>query len=357
MKKNLLKILAALTLTLCILCSCGSKSGGGNLKIDGKDVKVQNILKIGDTDISYDMYRHWFMNIKKSMLEEAPKTDFTKKENIDALKKKTLEQLKYMCATRVIAQKYDIKLTEKHNEEIEGIMREAFNSAGSADDYRALLAENFLTDEVYREILEVNYLSSYIESDFVGTDKSKHKILFTKEDALKKCNEDFRRFVDIYFVVETRDEKGNDLPAAQIEKNKKDAEKKINEAYKKLESGKPFLDVLKEYRTGEAYEKSLMGYFKPESVSNAFDIDAKALKVGEYTKVLYANYSYVIICRLENVDEHFVKNGVSPDGYNTLTYEQYYAQDLLGRMGEEEMEKLKVTEYKYYDKITPETLF
>lgn len=357
MKKNLLKILAALALTLCIFCSCGAKSGGGTLKIDGKDVKVQNILKIGDTEISYDMYRHWFLNIKNTMQEETPNIDFTKKENIDALKEKTLEQLKYMCATRAIAQKYDIKLTEKHNEEIESIMKEAFNSAGNADDYRALLAENFLTDEVYREILETTTLSDYIESDFIGTDKNKHKIIFTKEDALKKCNEDFYRLVDIYFMVAVEDDEGNALSEAEIEKNKKDAEKKINAAYDKIKSGKPFLEVLKEYRSGEQYELSLQGYYRPDSISKAFGIDAKALKVGETTEPLYANNSYVIIHRLENDTEHFVKNGLSPDGYNTVTYEAYYATELFGSMIEKQMKEFKVTEYKYYDKITPETLF
>ena len=356
MKKNLLKILAALTLALSVLCSCGAKSGGGILKIDGKDVKVQTILTIGDTEISYDMYRHWFMNIKNSMLEDVPNTDFTKQENIDALKAKTLEQLEYMCATRAIAKKYDIKLTEKHNEEIESIMKEAFNSAGSAEDYRALLAENFLTDEVYRAILEVNYLNDYILSDFVGTDKTKHKIVFTQEDALKKCNEDFYRYVDLFFTVAVQDEEGNDLSKEQIEKNKKEAEKKINAAYDKIAAGKPFLEVLKEYRTGDDYEASLLGYYKPESVSSTFDIDARALKIGETTKPLYANNAYLIIHRLENVDEHFIKNGVSPDGYNTVSIEQYYAESLLGTMAEEEMKKFKVTKCEYYDKITPETL-
>lgn len=356
MKKNLLKILAALTLTLCIFCSCGSESGGGTLKIDGKDVKVQNILKIGDTEISYDMYRHWFLNIKNTMQEETPNIDFTKKENIDALKEKTLEQLKYMCATQAIADKYGIKLTQEHNEAIESTMKEAFNSAGSADDYRALLAENFLTDEVYRAILEVNTLNDYIESDFTGTDKSKHKIVFTQEDALKKCNEDFYRLADIYFMVEVEDDEGNALSDSQIEKNKKEAEQKINAAYNKIKAGKDFTEVLKEYRSGEEYDASLLGYYNPESISAAFDIDARALKVGETTEPIYSNNSYLIIHRLENVDEHFIENGVSPDGYNTLTYEQYYAQHLLGEMAEKQMEEFKVTEYKYYDKITPETL-
>lgn len=357
MKKNLLKIVAALTVTLCIFCSCGSKSGGGTLKIDGKDVNVQSVLKVGDIDVSYDMYRYWFLTIKQAMLDEVPNTDFTNKEKLDALKNKTLEQIKLMCATQAIADKYGIKLTKEHDEAIVSTMKETFNSAGSAKDYRALLAENFLTDEVYKEILEINTLSEYILSDFIGTDKNKHKILFTQADALKKCNEDFYRYVDIYFAVENKDEKGNDLPKDVIAQNKKEAEKKINAAYDKLESGKPFLEVMKEYRSGEEYEKSLLGYYKPESISNAFDIDAKALKVGEYTKVLYANGSYAIICRLENVDEHFIKNGVSPDGYNTLTMEQYYAEHLFSSVVEKQMEEFKVTEYKYYDKITPETLF
>ena len=356
MKKNLFKIIAALTLCICVLCSCGSKNGGGILKIDGKDVEVQSVFKIGDKEISYDMYRHWFLSVKATMLEEAPNTDFTKQENIDALKKKTLEQLKFICATYAIADKYGIKLTQQHQDDIESTMKDTFNSAGSADDYRALLAENFLTDETYREILEVNLLYDYIQTDYVGTDKDKNKIVFTQQDALERCNEDFYRLVDIYFMVETQDEDGNDLSDAQIEKNKKEAEKKINAAYDKIKSGKSFLDVLKEYRTDEEYELALQGYYKPESVSSAFDVDAEALKVGETTEPLYANSTYVIIHRLENDSEYLINNGVSPDGYNVMSVEEYYAQELLGEMVEKQMQELEVTEYEYYDKITPETL-
>lgn len=357
MKKNLFKLLTALTLTICILCSCAPKSGGGILKIDGKDVKVQSVLKIGDKEISYDMYRHWFLSVKKSMQEEVPNIDFKKKENLDALKAKTLEQLEFMCATQVIADKYGVKLTSEHNEEIEKTMKNAFNSAGSADDFKALLAENFLTSEVYKEILEANVLYDYAQSVIVGTDKKKNKVCFTTEDALKKCDQEFYRLVDIFFTVETHDEDGNALSEAQVEKNKKEAEKKINAAYDKVKSGKQFLDVLKEYRTGDDYELSLQGYYKPEKVASSFDFDVSSLKVGETSKPIYTSNTYLIIHRLENDGEYLKKNGIAPDGYTTMSIEDYYAQELFGEMVEKQMKELKVTELEYYDKITTETLF
>lgn len=357
MKKNLLTTVAALALILCIFCSCGSKSGGGNLKIDGKDVAVQNILKIGDEEITYDMYRHWFLSIKASMQEEAPKIDFTKKENIDALKSKTLEQLKFMCATHVLAKEYGVKLTKEHQEAIESTMKETFESAGSADDYRSLLAENFLTDEVYRSILELNTLYDYMQTTVVGTDKTKNKVVFTQADALKKCGEEFYRLVDIYFKVSVSDDEGNALSEAQIEKNKKEAEKKINAAYDRVMKGENFLDVLKETRSGEEYELSLQGYYKPETLSNSLGFDVKALKIGETSKPVYASESYIIIHRLENDNEYLKKNGIAPDGYTSVTIEEYYASELFGEIVEKKMNELKVTEYKYYDKITPETLF
>lgn len=357
MKKKLLSIIAILSLSLCILCSCAPKSGGGTLKIDGKDVNVQNVLKIGDREVSYDMYRHWFLSVKASMLEGNSKIDFTKAENLKTLKDQTLSQIKFVFAVRELADKYKVKLTAEHNKQIEETMKETFNSAGSADNYRALLAENFLTDEVYKDILETNTLYDYMQATVIGTDKEKNQIVFTTEDALKKCGEDFYRLVDLYFFFDTEDEEGNALPEAQIEKNKKEAEKKINAAYDKIKSGKSFLDVLKENRTGESYELSLNGYYKPSTLDAVLGSEALKLKIGEYTKPIYANNMYIMLYRMENDNEYLKKNGVQPDGYNTVSVEDYYAQEIFGEIVEKQMKDLKITELKYYDKITPETLF
>ena len=357
MKKKLLSIMAALSLCLCILCSCGSKSGGGILKIDGKDVKVQNILKVGDREISYDMYRYWFLSVKASMLEENSKLDFTKEENLKTLKEQTLKQIKFICATRDIADKYGVKLSAEHLSEIEKTMKETFESAGSADTYLALLAENFLTDEVYGEILEVNSLYDYMQSTVVGTDKTKNQVVFTTEDALKRCEKDFYRLVDIYFFYNTEDEEGNALSAAQIEKNKKEAEKKINSVYSRVQKGENFLDIVKEYRGDEEYEVSLQGYYDPHSFEGSFDYDVASMKIGDTSAPIVSNNTFIMIHRLENDNEYLTKNGISTDGYTTITVEDYYAQELFGEMVEERMGNLKITELEYYDKITPETLF
>lgn len=357
MKKNILKILAALALALCTLCSCGTKSGGGFLKIDGKDVKVQNVLKVGDREISYDMYRYWFLTVKASMQESDSNIDFTDEDTLNTLKEQTLEQIKFICATRELADKYGVKLSDEHLEEIESTMKETFNSAGGADDYKSLLAENFLTDDVYREILEVNSLYDYMQTTVVGTNKKKNQVVFTTQEALDKCNEDFYRLVDLYFFIDTEDEEGNALSESQIEKNKKEAEKKINAAYDKVKSGKEFTEVLKDYRSGEEYDLSLTGYYQPESLSESLGFDVESLEIGETSEPIYVNNMYIMLHRMENDSEYLKDNGVSIDGYTTLTIEDYYAQELFGQLVEEKMDELEVTELKYYDKITTKTLF
>ena len=78
-----------------------------------------------------------------------------------------------------------------------------------------------------------------------------------------------------------------------IEKNKKEAEKKINAAYDKVKAGKSFVEVLKEYRSGEQYEISLQGYYKPDSFDSELSEAVSALKVGDTTKPIFTSNAYI----------------------------------------------------------------
>lgn len=357
MKKKLLKVLCVALCALIVLCSCTkSKESGGILKLKDGDVRVENVLKIGDHNISYDLYRYWFLTYKANMEAQAPKIDWTKESNIKDLKKTVLEQLEMDCAVLDLAKKYGYSLSEEDKEEIREIMKETFDGAGSAQDYEALLSENFLTNDIYKEILSANVIYSSMLKNLAGTDKEKNKVTFTSEDALKAVNEDFYRLVDIYYVVETTDEEGNELSEDKINANKAAAEKKIKEAYNKIKAGKDFLSLMKEIKSEEEYEKSLMGYYEPKELEGTFGFDISALKVGETSEPVYVNNSYIILHRLENDVEYLKKTGVSHDGYNLVSIEEYYSEKLVGEMLEAIAEDYKVTELEHYDDITPQTL-
>ncbi len=353
MKQKILTVVCTALLFATVFSSCAQKSGGV-LKLKSGDVKVQNVIKLDNINVSFDLYRYWFLTLKDSFLQNDTELDFTKKENLDNLLEQTVEQVKYIIAIEDMAKEYGVELTDEQLSEINSQMKEGFESAGSAEEYKKLLSENYLTQEVYERILRANELYTTMSSTLAGTDKKKHKIVFTQDEAVKSCNEDFYRLVDIYFLVETTDEEGNALSEDKINKNKKDAEKKINEAYDKIKEGKSFLEVMREYKDEEEYEYSLQRYYRPETLSLGFDI--KSLKVSETTKPFYSNNTYMILHRLENDSEYIKENGVTLDFYNMLTPEQYHAEKVVGKMLENKMDSYKVTELKYYDQIDTKTL-
>ncbi|MEE1280218.1 MAG: peptidylprolyl isomerase [Oscillospiraceae bacterium] len=357
MKQKFLKGLCITLGFMLLLAGCSkSKQGGGVLKLQSGDVNVKSIVKLDEKEIPFDMYRYWFLSIKASVEESSPDIDWTKKENIDSLKEQTLRQIKFIYAVRDIADRYKITLSQEQLLEIEENLKNDFKAAGSASEYKKQLSASFLTQELYEDLLTDGKLYETMAATLAGTDKEKNKLLFTTDEAVEGASEDFYRLADIYFVVETLDEDGNPLSDAQIEANKAAAKKKIDVAYNKLKSGKDFLEVMKEYRSDEEYESSLLRYYHAESMSETLGFDVKSLEIGEYSEPIYANNSYIILCRLENDSDHLKKLGVSIDGFNVFSVEEYYAEKVFGEMVEKTAAEYKVTELEFYDEINTQTL-
>ncbi len=357
MKQKFLKGLCIALSFMLLFVGCSKNGqGGGVLKLSGGDAYVKSVIKLNEKEVPFDMYRYWFLTIKASVEESTPNIDWTKKNNIDALKEQVLGQIKFIYAVRDIAAKYNIALSQEQLSEIEETLKSAFEAAGSGAEFKKQLSESFLTQQLYKDLLINQELYETMSTTLAGTDKEKNKVLFTSDEALKGANEDFYRLVDIYFVVEKYDEEGKSLSDAQIEANEAAAKKKVDEAYNKLKSGKDFLEVMREYKSEEEYENSLLGYYHTQNISDMLEFDVTSLEINEFSEPIYANDSYIILCRLENDSEYLKEKGVSIDGFNVLSVEEYYAQKVFEERVKNTSDDYKVTELKYYDEINTETL-
>lgn len=357
MKQKIIKIICvALTAALLFAGCSEKKQGGGVLKLQGGDTYVESVVKIGDREVPFDLYRYWFLTFKASVEESNPNIDWTKKENIDSLKEQALTQIKFNYAVKDIAEKYNVTLSEEQLLAIEENIKASFEEAGSAQNFKEQLKASFLTYELYKELLIDNELYATMSASLAGTDKEKNKIVFTSDEAVKGCNEDFYRLADIFFTVNVLDEDGNELDKEQIEANKAAAKVKIDKVYDKLKSGSDFLKLMKEQKTDEEYKNSFSGYYHAQTLSELFGYDVKSLKIGEFSEPIFANNSYMILYRMENDSEYIKENGVSIDGFNILTAEEYYAEKVLGEMVEKTSEEYKITELEFYDEINTKTL-
>ncbi len=357
MKLKILKALCVALVVAVLFAGCAeSKKSGGVLKLQSGEVYVESVVKIGDREVPFELYRYWFLTFKQSIEESSPKIDWTKKENLNSLKEHTLNQIKFNYAVRDIAEKYSVNLSSEQLSAIEGNIKSTFEEVGGAPGFNKWLKENFLTMELYKELLIENELYNTLSASLAGTDKEKNKVVFTSDEALDGCNEDFYRLVDIYYAVEMVDKEDTALSTAQIEANKAAAKKKIDKVYDKLKSGSDFLKLMKEHKTDEEYKNSLLGHYHAESLTNSFGYDISSLKIGEFSEPIYANNSYLILYRMENDSEYLKEKGVSIDGFNVLSVEEYYAEKVFGEMVEKTADEYKVTELEFYNEINPQTL-
>ena len=342
MLRKIVSLLSVLAIFTGILCSC-SNTRQENISLNGKEYSADEVvLEIGEHKVSLDFFRYSFLTVKAT-LEENGTTDFTKKENAELLKKETLEQTKYMFAVLDLAKKYGYSLSKENLDEIDSTMKNTFDSAGSASDYLALLEQNNLTNEVYKEVLEINNLGTLMSAALFGTDKKESKIVFTEKEAIDDYSKNNYRLMNIYFAVDSIDEDGVPLSDSEIEKNKSAAEKKANTAIKEIKNGASFEDTMKKYMGNDAYESDLQSYYDPKAISEPLGYDVSKLKVGETSELIFAQNCYYIIHRLECDEEYLSENSSS--------LVSVYSQKLYEEEVNKISDSLKITETKLYNQI------
>ncbi len=349
MKKSVALLVALVIAVTMIFSGCKTQENvGGVLKLANGDVKVNSFVKINGEEISYDLFRYCYLTEKKEMEEANSSIDWSKKENADKLLEEALGQVKFFSTIEALIEKYDYELTSDIYADVEDTMKKVYDACKSAEEYRKILAENYLNPEIYEDILILNALYAEMEANLVGTDKKVNKITFTEQEALDYYNKNYARLASVYFEVASTDEEGTEISDEQFEKNKAETKKLADAAYKKLET-KSFEEVMREYLSEEEAEANLVSYYPIASISNGLGYDVGKLKVGEVTEVIYSQSNYFIIQRLEN-DNEYIKKYLMNSANTAL------AEEKFGKIVEETMDGLKVEKLEYFGKITPETL-
>ncbi len=166
-----------------------------------------------------------------------------------------------------------------------------------------VLAKNALKDKLDKE---ADFLKAYREEE----NKQLLDILFQKEvkDKSKPSETEIEKYYSEhktdfsdpesikirYLFVDTYNTR-------TTESQKKEAFQKINEAYKLLEEGKPFVDVAKEYseveeaRRGEAAGPFFVGPKAQKRIARVLEETALSLKVGSFSSIMTTDKGYHII--------------------------------------------------------------
>lgn len=306
MKKSIALIVSCVLLVLTLVTSCTKKEDNSwllNLKDGQKEVPVA--LTIGDEEISYDLFRYWYLSFKGQMEENDSKIDWSKEENQKKLLDLTLQQIKTLKAIEDLAKKHGFELDEEEKASIDSTMASAFNGAGGADGFKAALAEKHLTAEVYERVLTANALQTSMSESLIGTDKNENKIVISFKDALNLYNKEHVRLAYVFFEVDIYDDNGSKVDEKTFEARKKAVKADADKAYNKLKNG-DFLKTMKDYTNGE--EANLQYYFEVANLSELFETDFSKMEVGAVTEPLFADPTYYVFYRMENDNSYLEKN-------------------------------------------------
>ena len=295
MKKHFNRILAvALTLVMaaaCLAgCSLGSKSEQSKTLLfsyDGSDVYLDEAwvyAKIAQTGYE-SQYSSTFGDSMWSM-QISQDDDGNPITMEDMVKQNVVEQIKQVKVLNNKAEELKVSLTD---EEKETAKKNAKAFAGEAEG-KAIFEETGANQELMQKIYEENALASKVQQEVV-------------KDVDTKVSDDEARHTTIYKLVfadtKTDSETGavTDLSDAEKAKQKKKAE----EAYKKIQDGKPIEEVAKEYDLESTANET---YGAGEAAGGEkFEKTIASMKDGDISKVLTTDEGYVIAKLVAYTDE------------------------------------------------------
>lgn len=294
-----------------------------------KIVEIGTVLTIGDYEVSFDEFRYVYLNEAAQAAAAGPVDEA-------ALKETCLSIFKEQVAMRTIAAKNDIKLLDEDMKQITDSLDAQRTQAGSDEAFEASLAQSFATEDAYIKMSESQFLfQKYIELALSTTHKA--AIIENAEKNYAHVKHVLIMFPDSKKLVDATEE--------EI-KTTKD---KANEVVKKINDGMSFEDAMKEYNEDEGQPEE--GYtFTTGQMVESFEKKSFELKVGEMSEPVQSEFGYHIIKKYEF-------NTAEIKDTDLIQYVSKDVEDAIFKVLDAEVETLKVTNCKEWDKISTTTLF
>ncbi len=282
MKKKVLTVLSLfLSLVLC-LCACSSVK-----EIPSTKEEARAVATCGDYTVRYEELRCLTMNYKLELEERYGAGIFDGPEGAEyeeELRELVTNALIMSCGFATLCARHGIKLDDKTSkEQINEHVKQAITSCGSKEAYQKYLADNYMTDAVFRQ------------NAAVAVCQERYYTLLSEEQERTAydtvmAGEGFIRCRSIYIQ--------ND-PGEKVADNRADAEM-VREA---LAGGASIEDYI-----GTKYNQDpsgcdyyfMRGYFLEEYEEAAF-----ALSVGEISPVVETRDGFYIIQRVETDPGYF----------------------------------------------------
>lgn len=318
----MIKKLAAF-LTAVVMCAsfaaCSSKDNSSNSSdsssaSDGSSTDIQADL-IGEETIlmtnngeavPYDLFRYYFMNIRYTMDKGQTSIWDTlgyDDEAVMFLKEYVVEQIKLHYAVSEKFNELGLSLNPEDKAQIDTYI----SSIKESEDYtyEDFLEYNYLTDELFREILENDLKYSAINEHLYGEDGVMHD---AEEDIYKEFV--LNNYVHCNHILISFDHFADDEAYAEAteEELKVAAKELADDLYQRVIDGEDLYALSQEYGDDPGVIDNEDGYtFTYDTMVQEFEDASFALEINGVSEPVETSYGYHVIQKLEISNENMIK--------------------------------------------------
>ena len=322
-------ILALVMILSCALVSCSHKDKN-NISED------ESILTCAGNDISYGLYRYFFLNYKANYTKDqlAERAD----EIYAEIEEDCFESLCGVYAVVAMCSEYgistgDADIKQKVDATIANICEQNINEENDKTGikgYKKQLAANFMTEDVLRFVLSVDYAEEMLFMKMTGDGG----VIKSDDETVRRAfDEEFIRVLQVY------------INTAETDKSYDECKKLALDVEKKAKAGADFDSLVANYSND--YTMTRDGYYMPRGWMNeSFEEVAFSLEIGETSDALELSDGFHIIKRYDMEDEYVEKN------FEALK-ERYLTCKFYDRV-DAKAKTLKVTKTEQFSKIKAE---
>ncbi len=169
-----------------------------SLTIDGEKIDTKDIVMctVEGEDIGFDMFRYYYYYLMNNMMM-TPETVASDEEAFKNLKDAIIMQLKRDYTTVRLAKENNIVLDDAAKKEVEDQLASMKENYGGEEGFAKALKESYLTEAVYTRMLEIAKLYSLVESQLL-TNEGKYA---TKEDDFRKIVKDTDKYSRVIHIL------------------------------------------------------------------------------------------------------------------------------------------------------------
>ncbi len=251
------------------------------------------VMTVGGNKVSLEEYRYYYLNAKynydngdDSFWEKYP-------EAKEELEDYTLDMIKQAYALRKVAADNGVTLSKDDKKSISEQLDELVTQMGGKEEYETALKESYLTDELYRSLLEIDVLMDTL-ANTVFAEGGQYYV--TDEEVLRVVDEDYIRTTQI--LIAFNEEEDAEATKARAE-----------EVLKKAKAGEDFDTLVAQYNEDPGMVDNTDGYyFTKGQMVTPYEEASFALQENELSGLVESSYGYHIIKRLPKEDAYIQAN-------------------------------------------------